>query len=454
MSLRGAKLVVCGLLSCFVGNSSSGLAQQPEKPATQVTKTRYAVEDLVLGDKVDPDTVTSRTYHCSRSEQFTGFTWCTNRASKGRVRTAYSMLHSSDDKIVYANKTQEPAFSSSTAAKEELQRISQKIGGQPKIIDMPHRSALGDGFIAVWGDVVLTPVDTDNITKLADGKSPKLGFLVDFITDFQRSAKSGLPIYRIGGGAGLVLAVSYGKPEQGTLRLIAVDASEFSAPATQQHPRNTVVSQQQPATDQAPTTAQSSPAQSSTAPNRRAVVPEPTPTPDQSPNVVQPSSQPIANENEQQTKITELRHTIASLRLELATSAARTTKLENQLSESERQLKQEAQARLNAEAAKRQTEQAMLQSHKATQLWTILADVLVGSLIALLAILAPTLWNRLKSSNIASKLPNVDQWLGYFERWLSSALARFPIPRGFPKANSGDMSVKRVAEMDVTTQPS
>src|SRR4029077_5481876 len=222
------RLIVAGLCT---GIGSSVLAQQADKLPTQVAKMRYAVEDLVLGDKVDPDAVTSRTYHCSPSEQFTRFTWCTNRSSKGRVRTAYSMLHSSEDKIVYANKTQEPAFSSSTAAKEELQRISQKLGGQPKIIDMPYRSALGDGFIAVWGDVVLTPVDTDNITKLADGKSPKLGFLVDFITDFQRSAKVGLPIYRIGGGAGLIFAVCYGKLEQGTLRLIAVDASEFTSPA-------------------------------------------------------------------------------------------------------------------------------------------------------------------------------------------------------------------------------
>jgi hypothetical protein len=442
---RNVRLIVLGLCA---GLTSSVLAQRADTPATKVTQTRYAVEDVVLGDKVDPDTVTSRTYHCGPSEQFTGFTWCTSRSSKGRVRTSLSMLNSSDEKIVYANKTQEPAFSSSAAAKEELQRITQKIGSQPKIIDMPHQSPLGDGFIAVWGDVVLTPVDSGNMTKLADGQSPKLGFLVDFITDFQRSAKNGLPVYRIGGGAGLVLAVSYGKPERGTLRLIAVDASKFSAPAEQQRPQNTAVSQSQPATDQAPTPAQSSTTQQSNAPNRLAVVPETTRSSDQ--HVPQPSSQPIAKEDEQQTKITELRHTISSLRLELATSTAKVTRLENQLLESERQLKQEAQARLNAEAAKRQTEQ---QSYKAFQLWTILADVLVGSLIALLVILAPTLWNRFKNANTTSKLPNVDQWLGHFERCLSSALARLPIPKRFPKTSSGEMSVKHIAETEVTTQP-
>ena len=341
---RNVSLIVLGLVTVCTGMSSSGLAQQSQKPSTADSpKTPYAVEELVLGDKVDPDTVTSRTYHCSPSEQFTGFTWCTSRSSKGRVRSSYSILHGSDDKIVYANKTQEPAFSSSAAAKDEVQKISQKIGGQPKIIDMPHQSALGDGFIAVWGDVVLTPVDSGNMTKLADGQTPKLGFLVDFITDFQRSAKNGLPVYRIGGGAGLVLAVSYGKPEKGTLRLIAVDASKFSAPAEQKRPQNTVVSQQQPATDQAPSTAQSSPAQSSAAQNKPAAIAQPTPMPEQLPNLSQSSPQPIAKEDEQQKKITELRHTISSLRSELATSTAKVTRLENQLLESERQLKQEAQ---------------------------------------------------------------------------------------------------------------
>jgi hypothetical protein len=333
----------------------------------------------------------------------------------------------------------EPAFSSSAEAKEELQRISQKLSTQPKIIDMPHRPGLPDGLIAVWGDVVLTPVDASSISQLAAGRTPKLGFMVDFITDFQRSAKVGLPIYRVGGGAGLILAVSYGKPDRGTFRLIAVDASKFSSPLAEQSPQGPVVAQQPPATDQAPAPAavQPSPAQ-----NKVAIATQP------SPIVAQPLSQQIDKENESQTNIAGLKHTISLLRAELANATTKITKLETQNAETERQLKQEAQARLSAEAAKNKTEQTMLQSQKATQLWTILADVLVGSLIALLVILAPTLWNRLKKSNIAAKLANVDQWLGHFERLLSSTLARLP------KGRSRDTSMKQVAEMDVTTQAS
>src|SRR6476646_2578932 len=117
MWLRGVKLIVIGLLGFCPSIGSPALAQQEGSASGhKPQKTSYAVEDLTLGDKVDLDTVTSRTYHCSPSEQFIGFTWCTNRASRGRGYTAYSILHSPHDEIVYANKTLEPAFSSSAEA--------------------------------------------------------------------------------------------------------------------------------------------------------------------------------------------------------------------------------------------------------------------------------------------------------------------------------------------------
>ena len=309
MWLRGAKLIVLGLLGFCASLGSAAWAQQVEKPPTANSpKIHYAVEDLILGDKVDPDSLTSRTYHCSPSEQFVGFTWCTNRASKGRAYTVYSILHSPDDKIVYANKTLEPAFSSPAEAKEELQRIAQKLGAQPRIIDMPSRRGLSDGLIAVWGDVVLTPVDADNIKKLADGRSPKLGFMVDFVADFERSAKKGLPVYKIGGGPGLVLAVSYGKSDHGTLRFIAVDASKFVSPAT----------------DQAPVAAKSAATE-----DQAAIAAQRSPTPDRTATVAQPSLQPTSIPNELQTNIADLKHTISLLKGDLANATTKITKLEN-----------------------------------------------------------------------------------------------------------------------------
>jgi hypothetical protein len=406
MRLRGAKLIVLGLLGFCAGIGSAALAEQTDKSTTGNSgKIAYAVEDLTLGDKADSDILTSRAYYCTPSEQFVGFIWCRNRASKGRVHTAYSILHSADGTIVYANKTLEPAFSSSAEAKEEVQRISRKIGAQPRIIDMPSRRGFPDGVIAVWGDVVLQPVDAGNINQLAEGKTPKLGFMVDFVADFQWSAKNGLPIYRISGGAGSVLAVSYGKPGRGTFRFIAVDAANFTSPAN----------------DQAPIVAQPAPA-----PEAGAIAAQSSPAPDQTAIVTHPSSQPTEKEKESQTNIAELNHTISSLRAELATSVTKITTLENQNSETERLLKQQEQARLAAEVAKRQSEQAVLQSQNAAQsrsdvnlLWTILASMTVGGLIALPAVRTQTLSNKWNKLKVASKLSSLTLWARQLQQNMS-----------------------------------
>ena len=446
-------LIVLPLIGLCI--SSSVLAQQADKPATAVSsKTSYAVEELGLGDKLNSDTLTHRAYHCSPSEQFTGFTWCTNRASRGRGYTAYSILHSADDKIVYANKTSEPAFSSSAEAKEELQRIAQKVGTQPKIIDMPHRSGLPDGMIAVWGNVVLTPVDADNIKKLAEGRSPKLGFMVDFVADFERSANKGLPIYKIGGGAGLVLAVSYGNPDRGTLRLIAVDASKFTSLGTDQA-QAPVAAEPSPATDQAPPVAQPSPttrqlaivAQPSLASGQTTNVAQRSPTLNQTANVAQLSAHPIDKEID---ALTELKHTISFLKTDLANATTKITKLETQNVEIERQLKQEAKARLSSEATKNQIEQTTLENEaryrsSRTGFWTILASVAIGSLLTVIAIRSPTIWNQWNKLKVASKLPSLILWAERLQQKISSP--------GIPGELFGRELDKHVAEINVTTQP-
>jgi len=421
------RLIVAGLCT---GISFSVLAQQADKPTIAVsTKAPYAVEDLVLGDKLDSDTLTRHAYRCSRSEQFVGFTWCTNRSSRSRGYTAYSILHSPDDKIVYANKTLEPAFSSAAEAKDELQRISQKLGAQPKIIDMPHRSGLPDGMIAVWGNVVLTPVDADNIKKLAEGRSPKLGFMVDFVADFERSAKKGLPVYKIGGGPGLVLAVSYGKPDQGTLRLIAVDASKFASPA---------IDQAQP-----PVAAQPPPIQ------QVAIAAQSPPTSNQTAIAAQPPLQPTSTSNELQTNLTELKKTISSLKADLAKATAKISKLETQNVETERQLKQEAQARLAAEDTNRQAERTLLEKQNAaqstgyvTRFLAILISMSIGALLALMAVRSPTLWNLRNKLNLASKLPN------NLTVWATRVQGRY-----HPKELFERELDKHVAEINVTAQP-
>src|SRR5262249_47271711 len=65
---------------------------------------------------------------------------------------------------------------------------------------------------------------------LGGGKNPKKGLLIDYLRNFARSAKEGLPIYRVDGGPGFIWATSFDQKGRGTLRLAAVEVSRFSQP--------------------------------------------------------------------------------------------------------------------------------------------------------------------------------------------------------------------------------
>jgi TonB family protein len=212
------------------------LAQLPSKTSIGQSST-YSVAGLSLGTRLRSDSAEYREYTCRPSDQFEGFTWCQmshqERERRGSFTATYSILHSRDGTIVYVNRFQQPAFFAPTEAEEDVQRYSRKNGQPSRIIKMPSRQGFREGMIAYWGNLVLEPVTGDGIRILAEGKSPKQGLLIDFIGDFTRSAKEGLPIYRITGGPGFVWAASYDQAGKGTLRFAAADASAYrSGPAS------------------------------------------------------------------------------------------------------------------------------------------------------------------------------------------------------------------------------
>src|SRR5215467_14496016 len=289
--------------------------------------TEYAVDALAVGTQLNFDSASYREYKCSPSDQFDGLTWCQKtRSDKERRRSyiaAYSLLHSRDGNILYINRTQEPAFLNPKEVEVNIQRYSRKIGESPRIMKMPHRGSLPDGLIAVWGKITLEPLDQESIKTLADGKNPRKGFLIDYLRDFTRSAKQGLPIYRIDGGPGFIWAASFDQKERGTLRLAAVELSGFS-----------------PSSDPAPvlveTTAQ-------------------TPASDPAPVVVQATAQ-----TDQEQLPSELSQTVENLRADLAISINKIAELEKAKTEAERAAEQAEQAKLDAENAKQEVERARI----------------------------------------------------------------------------------------------
>lgn len=189
----------------------------------------YAVSGLRLGARVQFDNSDYREYKCGPSDQFVGFTWCqkTRQERDRRVlsNVTYSILHSQDGTVVYVNRFQEPTQFAPNDADLAVRRYSSDFGSAAQIKRLQPRPGIPAGTLATWGKLTLEPLDGDSISLLADGKSPKKGYLVDFIGNFARSAKEGLPIYRITGGAGFVWAASTTSTGRGTLRLAALDPS-------------------------------------------------------------------------------------------------------------------------------------------------------------------------------------------------------------------------------------
>jgi hypothetical protein len=201
---------------------------------------QYAVEGVTVGTQLNFDNASYREYKCSPSQQFDGLTWCqkarANKDRRGPYTAAYSLLHARDGSIVYVNRSQEPLSVSRSEADAEIQRYARSIGEAPRIIKMPQRGAARNGMIAVWGNLALEQLDPESIRTLADGRSPKKGLLIDFLGNFARSAKEGLPIYRIGRGSGFLWAATFDQKGRGTLRTVAVDTSGLIVTPSQQEP--------------------------------------------------------------------------------------------------------------------------------------------------------------------------------------------------------------------------
>jgi hypothetical protein len=182
--------------------SKARLAQIPL--ALDLATSSYGVEGVTVGSRLPPGSDLYREYQCRPSEQFSGFTWCTkqrnDRERRGKFEASYSILRAPDGTVAYVNRFQKPAFLAPTEVHDDIDRYSRNLAAPPRTIEMPERPGLPKGIIATWGKASLELLDRDSLRMLAEGRSVKQGLLVDFIADFSRSAREGLPVFRISGG--------------------------------------------------------------------------------------------------------------------------------------------------------------------------------------------------------------------------------------------------------------
>jgi hypothetical protein len=217
--------------------SSCRFAQEPEvvdlPPVGNQSgeSSTYVVGGLALGAQVAFNSAAYREYQCTPSEQFSGLTWChkeTNEPGpRGPRRSSYTILHAQGGAAFYINRELDHASFGLGEAEAEIDRLSRRFGGPPRQIRIPHGAdpIFSNGVIASWGTVALEPLlDKASQDLMAAGKSPRKGILVDFLSDFQRSVRVGLPVFRVAGGAGFVWAASFDQNGRGQLRFFAIDA--------------------------------------------------------------------------------------------------------------------------------------------------------------------------------------------------------------------------------------
>jgi hypothetical protein len=84
--------------------------------------------------------------------------------------------------------------------------------------------------IAIWGQINLEPLDSSTLSIIASGHDVKSGFRVDYLGDFRKSAKLGMPVYRIAGGPGYLWNASYDQKGRGHVRLLTSNAAAYAVP--------------------------------------------------------------------------------------------------------------------------------------------------------------------------------------------------------------------------------
>jgi hypothetical protein len=212
------------------GNGLSSKFVEIPQP-TPVATSPYAVDGLALGAQAKSGNQPDQRYQCNPSDAFPGFISCNEEHTTAgkEVTRAHSILQSQDGAVYYVNSYFDPAFFDPNGVQNEINRMSSEFGEQARVIQMPPREGLPNAVMALWGAIKLELLKPDEISALASGGSYP-GILVSFLGDLDRSAKAGVPVYRLGGSAGFLWVATFDQNGKGVLRYLAIDDSKIEPP--------------------------------------------------------------------------------------------------------------------------------------------------------------------------------------------------------------------------------
>ncbi|HEY7220880.1 MAG TPA: hypothetical protein VH985_21075 [Candidatus Binatia bacterium] len=195
---------------------------------TPVATSPYVVDGLALGAQAKSGNQPNERYQCNPSDAFPGFISCNEEhTTPGKeVTRSHSILQSQDGTAYYVNSYFDPAFFDPNEVQDEINRMSSEFGEQARVIQMPPREGLPNAVMALWGAIKLEPLKPDETSTVASGDSYP-GVLVSFLGDLERSAKAGVPVYRLGGSAGFLWVATFDQSGKGVLRYLAIDDSKI-----------------------------------------------------------------------------------------------------------------------------------------------------------------------------------------------------------------------------------
>jgi hypothetical protein len=195
---------------------------------SSVAASRYVVDGLSLGGHVESGNQASRPYQCRPSDKFSGLIWCheEHTTPDNEVMRSHSILQSQDGTAYYVDSYFQPTFFDPNNIQSEIDRMSSEFRQQARIIRMSRREGLPSAIMAIWGAIQLEPLKPDELSVVASGGSPP-GILISFLGDEERSAKAGVPVYRLAGGAGFLWVATFDQNGRGALQYLAIDDSKI-----------------------------------------------------------------------------------------------------------------------------------------------------------------------------------------------------------------------------------
>ena len=237
------KRMLPALMGLLVG-SVVGLTAPPA-PAARADSSAYTIEGITLGDRVER----ARDFRCEPGERSAEFNWCQrtrqDRGKRGPFSSTLAFLQNPSGTAVYVSRSIEPAFFGTSDIESEITRLSGRFGERAREVNLPERDGLPAGTIALWGKLKLEPLDPATLSTLGTGEPSRQNLLVDHLGDLKRSALAGLPVYRLGGGAGFLWSASANADGRGHLRFLAIDPAGVVAklnpvPVANEQPKVTV----------------------------------------------------------------------------------------------------------------------------------------------------------------------------------------------------------------------